>query len=327
MPEDLPYMQFFPSDWLADCDVLSMSARGAWQTFLCKAWLARRASISLNPDQWARIFGASTIKAKQAIKEIEDWNIGDIIREDDGRITIVSRRIERDLKTRGATQKKRSNAARIAAEKRWAKHNDAKGMQKACDSHAKGNADAMRNDAIPESIVQNPESKPPNPPGGTHVKIPKLLGRIIRCITPSSKLDTPRDKAEVRAWENAKSMITSEDVEIVERFYRLKKSPNQDFTWNRKSGVAALLNQWTSQVEYAKSMKAKPSNSPAWPPMPKKLELPEPDDWKNRVPEHIAERGWEYLCTNDQDLARRLSEGEVLAISEPIDFQTAIKEL
>lgn len=144
-------MKFYPADWLADCDVLSVSARGAWQTFLCKAWLARSASITLKVPQWCRVFGATNAEqAERIIAEIEECEVGDLIREDDGRVTLISRRIERDLAAMGATQKKRSEAARLAAESRW----NAERMRGGCGAHDEGNADAMRKDAMPEGRSQ-----------------------------------------------------------------------------------------------------------------------------------------------------------------------------
>jgi uncharacterized protein YdaU (DUF1376 family) len=317
MPENLPYMQFYPADWLADCDVLSMGTRGAWNTFLCKAWMARSPSITLKIDKWARAFGAANVKqAQQAIDEIEECNIGDVIREDDGRITIVSRRIERDLKTRGATKKKQSEAAGNAARIRWEKHNAAKVMQGACVSHAKGNADAMPNDAILEARSQKLDN-PPKPPRGRSVEIPELYKIIIRCITPNCKFNQPRDKAEMTAWKRVKDTVTIEDAKAVERFYRLRKSKNQDFTWNRKTGVAALLNQWTSQVEYAQSMKFKRLQIDSGPPRPKRANVAEPANFKELVPEAIYERGWNFLCTNDHDTMNRVLAGERIETFDP----------
>jgi len=160
--EQLPYMKFFPTDFLADCDVLSVGARGAWHTFLCKAWLARSASVSLKPAQWSRVFGATNAEqAERLIAEIEECEVGDVIRDDSGRVTLISRRIERDLKEMGASSKKKSEAARKAAEARWAKHRqsggDPPGMRDACEPHTEGNTDAMPSDAIPEARSQKRE--------------------------------------------------------------------------------------------------------------------------------------------------------------------------
>lgn len=177
-----------------------------------------------------------------------------------------------------------------------------------------------------KKINKDKEIPPKAPQGARRVQIPRLYGRIIRCITPGSKLDKPRDKAEMRAWALASAIITEEDVEIVERFYKLKKSPKADLTWNRKTGVTALLNQWTSQVEYAKAMKFKRDLDYTGPPKPTKLNLTEPEDWKDRVPEEMAERGWDYLCQNDHDSARRLHGGEDLRPNENFDAGAFLRD-
>lgn len=151
---DLPYMKFYPADWLADCGELSVGARGAWHSFLCKAWLMRSASVTLKAAQWSRMFGAANAEhAERLIAEIEECGIGGVTRADDGRVTLTSRRIARDLHAMTATRETRSEAARIAATARWEKER----MRDACQTHAKRNADAMRKHAIPEARSQKPE--------------------------------------------------------------------------------------------------------------------------------------------------------------------------
>lgn len=68
----------------------------------------------------------------------------------------------------------------------------------------------------------------------------------------------------------------------------------------------------------------KPATPYTGPPKPKKLDLPEPPGWKDRAPSHIAERGWQYLCINDHDLAKRLHAGESIEIPEDVDLKTLI---
>src|SRR3990167_8356991 len=36
----LPYMQFYPSDWLQNTQILSLEAQGAWMKLLCALWVA-----------------------------------------------------------------------------------------------------------------------------------------------------------------------------------------------------------------------------------------------------------------------------------------------
>lgn len=39
-PTKLPYMQFYPADWLQDTQVLTLEAQGAWIKLLCAMWTA-----------------------------------------------------------------------------------------------------------------------------------------------------------------------------------------------------------------------------------------------------------------------------------------------
>lgn len=102
------------------------------------------------------------------------------------------------------------------------------------------------------------ESNTPIVPKGTvgksaekSVQLHPLHCRIIRIFTPKSKCDRPRDAAEARAWNRAKGHITEGDVELVEWFYALSKSEQCDATWNRKTAITQLLNQWTGQRDMA----------------------------------------------------------------------------
>jgi hypothetical protein len=80
--------------------------------------------------------------------------------------------------------------------------------------------------------------------------------RIIRCITPRSKCERPRDSAELRAWQKVKGHVTEADVVALEAFYGMAKGAECDATWRRKNGVTALLNQLTEQVELAREFAA-----------------------------------------------------------------------
>jgi hypothetical protein len=65
-----------------------------------------------------------------------------------------------------------------------------------------------------------------------------------------------RDSAEIQSWNKVKERVTDEDIELLEWFYSLQKSKSNDPTWNRKTTVATLLNQWTGQLELAYAMKS-----------------------------------------------------------------------
>lgn len=246
-------MQFYPADWLADCDVLSVGARGAWQTFLCKAWLARNASITLKIPQWCRVFGATNAEqAERVIAEIEECEVGDVVRQDDGRVTLISRRIERDLAAMGATQKKRSDAARLAAESRW----NAERMRTACEPHTEGNADAMRNDAIPETRNQKLEVS----------------------ITQSGRAH------EIPTVEQAKAYAASAPVPISEACAVAFHDTQQAAGWITKHGHS--IADWRAALRRYASLwneheKAKPGTKPEHRQTKAATEYPEP---KTKLP-------------------------------------------
>lgn len=124
---ELPYMQFFPTDWLSDCQVLSLAARGAWQTIICKAWHSTtRGTVSMKLEAWARTFGASVKETEKVIAEIEETRTGEVQRDGD-MITITCRRTARDWETAVNRKSTLSEAGHKGAEKRWAGHSQAKG--------------------------------------------------------------------------------------------------------------------------------------------------------------------------------------------------------
>ena len=120
--------------------------------------------------------------------------------------------------------------------------------------NAKGNADSVTL-SLPEKRREEKSNIPLTPKGGSRSEVLDLLHcRVVRCITPNSKCDRPRDAKETQAWKKAKSHITAADVAVVEAFYRLPKAKDCDQTWNRKTGVTQLINQWTDQVEMAEAL-------------------------------------------------------------------------
>lgn len=241
---DLPYMKFFPADWLADCDVLSMSARGAWITFICKAWQARSGSVTLKIAQWSRVFGATNAEqAERVIAEIEDCEVGEVMRDACGRITLASKRIQRDLDAMGVTAKKKSEAARKAAEKRWEKEknrkDDAPGIPDACESHTDSNADAMRGDAIPESRIQNPDIE-------TNVSCPAPPD-VLQTIWPLAPPSSRERSSKKQVLDELKRLKTNERPPL-ENLIQSLHDWNQTEKW--QSGYAEGLHLWVKRRQW-----------------------------------------------------------------------------
>lgn len=122
MSKELPYMQFYPSDWLADCHILSLEARGAWQSIICKAWNSQNPGVvEMNLGSFSKLFGENLKKTQKAIKELECNGIANISYIGD-KIRIVCRRIERDFDMQVSKSQLRMNAGRKGGEAKFAKH-------------------------------------------------------------------------------------------------------------------------------------------------------------------------------------------------------------
>ncbi|OAM87289.1 hypothetical protein AW736_23840 [Termitidicoccus mucosus] len=53
-------MQFYPADGFQDCQILTLSARGAWQSILRKAWQpSTRGVLTLNLVAFSRRFSCT----------------------------------------------------------------------------------------------------------------------------------------------------------------------------------------------------------------------------------------------------------------------------
>lgn len=97
----LPYMQFYPADYLRDTRCLSLAARGAWMDILCTLWNAKqRGKKSLTLEGWAGEIGKPTCDVSLCLLEIERNEICKISHSKDERITIICRRMLREDRAR-----------------------------------------------------------------------------------------------------------------------------------------------------------------------------------------------------------------------------------
>lgn len=126
---ELPYMQFFPADYLRDTEILSLSAQGGWMRMLCSMWHpTRRGVLSLRLQAMARLLHASEPTTKSIIREIEECGVADVVwgghsqansPDDEAIITITCRRIVRDWQKAEGGKKTLSDAGKRGAAKRW----------------------------------------------------------------------------------------------------------------------------------------------------------------------------------------------------------------
>lgn len=100
MASNKPWWQFYYKDYLIDTLVLSPEARGSWITALCTMRKDEVAQLSGNINFWIALFNSKTPKKTQSIiEELKEKNIcGVTVTQDNKIITLISRRIKRELR-------------------------------------------------------------------------------------------------------------------------------------------------------------------------------------------------------------------------------------
>jgi hypothetical protein len=96
-----PAFQFYPNDWSRDLEEHPLEIEGAWIRLCCKLWWAEpRGTLTRTLTQWARILRTSEEDANRIIWYIKEQQIGDVQRNGNGDVTVISRRMIRDEKLR-----------------------------------------------------------------------------------------------------------------------------------------------------------------------------------------------------------------------------------
>lgn len=130
MPK-LPFIQFYPADYLRDTRCLSLAARGVWMDVLCALWNApKRGQKTLTLEGWAGEIGKPSAEVSLYLLDLEMNGVGKFIHETDGKLTIISRRMLRDERARKCAAKRKQNQ-RDKAESRLshaASHGDVTGI-------------------------------------------------------------------------------------------------------------------------------------------------------------------------------------------------------
>jgi len=139
----LPFLQFYPSDYLVDTRVLSLAARGAWVDIICVLHKSStRGTLTLPGRGWARIMGATEADFQSALSEIEEMKVGDVIRNGNGDVSVTCRRMMNESITREQT--------RLRVQNHRKKHGNKAGNES-------GNADVTGNKS--EVISQKSEAE------------------------------------------------------------------------------------------------------------------------------------------------------------------------
>ena len=120
----LPFMQFYPSDWLRDTRTLSQRAKGTWIDLLCAAWEApERGKLQWTWQAFTRFVGLET-KPKEAVTLWEELRLSGVgtfdYNKEANLVTIMSRRIIREEHERnqGRERQSRKRHAPVTEESR-----------------------------------------------------------------------------------------------------------------------------------------------------------------------------------------------------------------
>ena len=101
----LPFLQFYPSDYLVDTRILTLSARGAWVDILCVLHgSSTRGTATFPVRGWSRIMGVSEAEFETTIEEIDAMKVGNVLRCSNGDVTITCRRMLNEAITREQTR-------------------------------------------------------------------------------------------------------------------------------------------------------------------------------------------------------------------------------
>lgn len=101
----LPFLQFYPSDYLVDTRILTLSARGAWVDILCVLHgSSTRGTATFPVRGWSRIMGVTEAEFETAVEEIDAMKVGNVLRCGNGDVTITCRRMLNEAITREQTR-------------------------------------------------------------------------------------------------------------------------------------------------------------------------------------------------------------------------------
>lgn len=225
---EMPFMKFFPADYLRDTDILSLSAQGAWMRMICAAWHPTRKGILSFPlPTVARLIHTDEPDARRILAEIEDCGIADFQWSADRQaVTITCRRVVRDWQTatenKADISEKRSEAARA----RWEKER----LKREQEKQSKCNANASQMECQPESRSQKP-SPLSSPKGEAHKPAKKFQIPTLEQVTAYAlTLDPPGidagrfvDHYGMKGWKVGKARM--EDWEAAVRNWHRNDNP------------------------------------------------------------------------------------------------------
>ena len=208
----LPFLQFYPSDYLVDTRILTLSARGAWVDILCVLHgSSTRGTATFPVRGWSRIMGVSEAEFETAVEEIDAMKVGNVIRCGNGDVTITCRRMLNEAITREQTRlrvqnhrnKERNNAGN-APSNATVTPNKSEVISQKLEEESESEADAPPPDLPFDDLPDQPE-KPKKQPKQTDAE---WLADLA--TSPAYRgIDVRREHAKALVWAAANKKTMS----------------------------------------------------------------------------------------------------------------------
>jgi hypothetical protein len=208
----LPFLQFYPSDYLVDTRILTLSARGAWVDILCVLHgSSTRGTATFPVRGWSRIMGISEAEFETAVEEIDAMKVGNVLRCSNGDVTITCRRMLNEAITREQTRlrvqnhrNKERNNERNASSNASVTPNKSEVRSQKLEEEAESEADAPPPDLPFDDLPDQPE-KPQKQPKQTDAE---WLADLA--TSPAYRgIDIRREHAKALVWAAANKKTMS----------------------------------------------------------------------------------------------------------------------
>lgn len=110
MSSKLPFLKFYPAQYVNDTRLLSLATKGGWVDVICALHSsATRGVLTLPIEAWARVMGTDVAQARQVFDELSKYSISQISIDGNGDVTVSSRRMEREGITKVQTRRRVQN--------------------------------------------------------------------------------------------------------------------------------------------------------------------------------------------------------------------------
>lgn len=154
-----PAFQFYVKDWISDTQLqmASHSTKGIWADMLCYMWESTdKGKITGKEKQLGKILRATRVDFDLFMSELKTLKFGDLIKNGDGTITIINRRMAREQDQRELARKRQQRFR----EKRNPREQDQRELAESSPTRGKRNKRKYNADITPISPSSSPFSSP-----------------------------------------------------------------------------------------------------------------------------------------------------------------------